>query len=85
MIHKLKTVEPFFFDIHRGLKTFEIRKDDRPFSAGDILHLQKWPELGGAEIQEVEVIYIMRDAPDFGLMPGYCLMGIRLLRWRKEA
>lgn len=37
--HHLKTVDPYYHAIADGTKTFEVRKDDRGFKVGDILHL----------------------------------------------
>jgi hypothetical protein len=39
-IHELKCVEPYFTDIITGMKSFEVRKNDRDFQVGDILHLR---------------------------------------------
>lgn len=39
MVHKLKTVQPFFDAVWSGEKTFEVRKNDRNFNIGDRLML----------------------------------------------
>lgn len=44
--HYLKTVQPYFDAIDQGLKTFEIRKNDRDFKVGDILVLLEEPQPG---------------------------------------
>ncbi len=45
--HSLKTVSPYFEAVESGAKTFEIRTTgDRYFSAGDVLLLQHWRNVG---------------------------------------
>lgn len=66
--HELKTLPPFFDAILEGRKTFEIRKDDRDFHVGDILHLREWTPafeyITGRELFK-RVTYITRfNQPD---------------------
>jgi ASC-1-like (ASCH) protein len=80
MRHQLKTIEPYFTAIKSKEKTFEIRKDDRnpKFEVGDFLTLDKWENNHFTGDSEFRVVtYILRDAPEFGLMPGYCIIGIK--------
>lgn len=42
MIHELKIYTEFFNDVLSGRKTFEIRKNDRPFQVGDLLALNEF-------------------------------------------
>ena len=42
MLHELK-IHPRFFDaVKNGIKTFEVRRNDRPFAVGDTLLLQEF-------------------------------------------
>jgi len=81
-IHELKCwIEPFEA-IVSGVKTFEYRRSDRDFNAGDVLHLrefqpkirpiEKWGYTGREHY--VRVTYIMREG--FGLPLEYCIMSI---------
>lgn len=40
--HKLKTVQPYFERCWLNSKTFEVRKNDRDFQAGDQVILQEY-------------------------------------------
>ncbi len=42
MIHELKIYPDFFNAVVSGKKTFEIRKNDRPFKEGDMLALNEY-------------------------------------------
>lgn len=74
---ELKTWPQFYSEVEANRKRYEIRKDDRPFAVGSVLHLREWDPATGAytgrECRRV-VAYLMRDYP--GLAPGYCLMSI---------
>ena len=41
-IHKLKLNAAYYDDSASGIKTFEIRNNDRNFKVGDILELREW-------------------------------------------
>ena len=64
-----------------GQKTFEVRKNDRDFKVGDILHLRNYshPEkeyLYGYAL--CEVTYILKGG-QFGLEEEYVIMGLKVL------
>lgn len=82
MMHALKIEPVYFKEVEAGRKTFELRKFDRPFLIGDKLLLQEWNgEYTRKEII-VEITYILHfneqsECEKFGLMPGFCILGIR--------
>lgn len=85
MKHELKTWPEYFQAVVSGVKTFEVRKNDRQFSPGDVLVLQEYdPRVLNKDsgtsytgrICEVEVCYFLDNF--VGIEPGYCLMAIRL-------
>lgn len=80
MRHDLKTAQPYYDDTRVGVLCFTIRRDDRPYRVGDVLNLAEYTGgvLTGAVIT-AKVIYLLRDAPQFGLMPGYVILGIEKL------
>lgn len=74
VIHELDCVTPFFEDVHQGLKTFEVRLNDRSFAVGDYLLLREL--VVADEAVEVTgrtcaatVTYIFEDG-QFGLLTG---------------
>lgn len=80
MTHALKTWKEFYSLLEKGDKTFELRKDDRPFEVGDILLAQEYDkekkEYSGKENPFV-ITFILRDAEALGLKKGYCVLGIK--------
>jgi len=80
MTHELKTIQPYFDEVANGNKTFEIRKFDRDYKVGDFLKLMEWNMEGHfftGNYRIKEVTYILSDAYDFGLIDGYCILGLR--------
>lgn len=84
--HTLKTLPPFFDAIARGDKTFEVRKDDRAFQAGDTLVLNHYdpekedhpfaaPRINKPDSIVLRCTYVLRGG-QFGIEPGYVVLGI---------
>ncbi len=80
--HRLKTRPEYYDDVLSGAKTFELRRDDRDFKVGDTVILEQFfPEnhryagYTGAEILK-KIVYILRNVPEFGLMPGFAILGL---------
>lgn len=79
-----KKIDPEYFNaVSTGAKRFELRKDEDDVQVGDVLILEEWvkkesfPGGGvytGAALT-VYVSYVLRDVPQFGLEPGYCIIG----------
>ena len=82
MTHELKTLPKYFEAVLIGSKKFEIRKKDRLFKEGDFLKLKEWrasdQEYTGREVLAV-VEFILEDVPHLGLMPGFCIMSVKVL------
>ena len=77
-VHYLKIKPEYYKDIECGLKTFELRKNDRDFQVGDILMLIKLDSEGNETDQVIKkkVNYILKDCPQYGLKEGYAILGI---------
>lgn len=75
--HQLKSWPEFFEPIAMGVKTFDLRKDDRGYSVGDDVQFEEInPRLDErtGKVATRRITYILRDFA--GLMPGYCILGI---------
>lgn len=78
MIHYLKISPEYFTAVACGAKTFEVRKDDRPFDVGDVLRLQEYEEeIYTGRVIDVIVTYILRDT--CYCKEGFCIIGIRII------
>ena len=87
MEHELKTDPEEWDEVAAGVKTFEIRKDDRGYAVGDILLLMKTRYTAAAMangkpleytgcVVRVGVSHVMRG-PVWGLEEGWVIMSIR--------
>jgi len=73
-VHELKTLPQYFGPVVEGIKTFEIRKDDRGYAVGDLLFLKEYENgsyTGNAVVKEV--IYTTA----FNQEPGYLVLAIK--------
>ena len=73
-VHYLKTWPEYFEAIKKGIKTFEVRLNDRNFLPGDELCLRKYlPEKRQYEPDciWVNVLYVL-EGPEFGIGEGVC-------------
>jgi hypothetical protein len=80
MEHTLKTLPKYFNAVCDGMKTFEVRKDDRNFQIGDTLILLRY-ENGESQRAEciAKITYILgRDEDEKMFVPqGYVILGIK--------
>lgn len=86
-LHTLKIKEEYYWEILKGSKTFELRKNDRDYQVGDLI---LFTDLSGellnqySDIQPIFVItYILENVPQYGLKDGYCILGIKRLVTQK--
>jgi len=78
--HYLKIYPEYFELVKKGLKTFELRKNDRDFNEGDILCLSEWDdklEQYTSKKLFCKITYVLKG-PSFGLSKGYCIMSIKV-------
>ena len=77
--HRLKTWPEFFAAVRSGVKTFELRRDDRGFEIGDQLFLEEFNPANNkytGNIETRDVSYVARNLPEeFGLKTGYGILG----------
>ncbi len=81
--HIEKKILPEYFKAVRAReKTFELRRDDSDYQVGDILDLREWDgeKFTGNRVTR-QITYILKDCPEYGLQPGYCILAIQSQGW----
>ncbi len=72
-----KKILPKYFDaVIHDKKKFEIREDEDDLQIGDAVILKEWDgeKYTGREVGR-NIVYVLRDVPEYGLMPGYVIFG----------
>lgn len=72
IIHK-KILSEYFEAVLSGEKRFEIRKDEDNIQVGDLVILHEYLDDFTGRTEGVKVRYVLRDIPEYGLMPGFCI------------
>ncbi len=78
-IHTLKITSDNFTNVITGLMSFQLRKDDRNYSKGDVLNLCEVDKdiVCTGRVQVCKVSHILTEAD--GLQKGYVLLNIKRL------
>lgn len=75
--HDLKCFPKFFGALWAGVKTFEVRRNDRDYKVGDELQLREWSLVDGYSGREIRFrVDYMLDDPAFGVAPGFVILGL---------
>lgn len=80
MTHELKTWPGPFGAMRLGLKSFEVRKDDRNFAVGDTLILKEFDPVEkkySGMFLEAKVIWKLPGG-QFGIALRHCVMSVKL-------
>lgn len=80
-LHVLKIKNEYLVEIFCGRKTFELRRDDRDYKVGDLIH---FVDINGDEVDTkefnkgnlYEITYILRNVPEYGLQDGFAILSI---------
>lgn len=89
-LHELKILHKYLIDVSLGKKTFELRKNDRDYQVGDLIHF--------IDIREdnitsnkcscepfidkntlYRITYVLKDVEKYGLDKDYCILAIKKL------
>lgn len=75
-VHK-KILPEYFEPVKKGIKKFELRKDEDDIQPNDFLVLDEWDgEKYTGRYFCSTVIYVLRNVPEYGLAEGYCIIGL---------
>lgn len=82
-VHYIRLATQYFDDVAAGIKTFELRKNDRDYKTGDILEMNEFKEgRNTGRVIRCRVVYMLDDYT--GLTDGYCILGTKVLEvWGK--
>lgn len=82
-VHQIRLAKSYFDDVANGIKTFELRKNDRGYKKGDILEMMEFADgKNTGRTVRVLVTYILEDYA--GIEDGYCIMATTLLNENGE-
>ena len=78
--HKLKINPDLFIEVREGRKTAEVRRDDRNYQVGDMLHIYPFDSVKKVRTSPDfccrEVTHKV-DGGQFGIEKGYCLLSMK--------
>ena len=78
-VHQIRLAKSYFDDVVNGIKTFELRKNDRGYKKGDILEMMEFADgKNTGRTVKVLVTYILEDYT--GIEDGYCIMATKLMK-----
>lgn len=75
--HEVKLASMSYDDVASGKRTFELRKNDRGYKVGDILHMLEFKngKHTGRTIK-ADIVYMLEEYT--GLVEDYCILGIKV-------
>ena len=86
-LHELKIKHEYLIEVDRGRKTFELRKNDRDYQVGDLIHFVDIDGnnhiIGNPAYNKklvFQITYVLKDVPEYGLDKDYCILGIKKLK-----
>lgn len=74
--HEVKINDEYYMDVLQGLKPFELRKLDRDYKVGDVVGFLTEDGRFRRDYRAV-ITYILKDVPQFGLMEGFGILGLK--------
>jgi uncharacterized protein YqfB (UPF0267 family) len=83
--HDVKSWPDFFAPVLSGEKSFELRKNDRNYQVGDVLHMREFDDRKGEYTGRVctkKITYVLTSSgpgaipPYWGLSQGYAILSL---------
>lgn len=80
-LHELK-LKTNYYGALSGIKTFELRKNDRDFQMGDLIHFvdANGKEIDWHEDNLYKITYILKNVPEYGLDKEYCILSLEKIK-----
>ena len=75
-MHELKIEPKWFDDVRNHKKNFEVRKYDRNYNVGDLVHLREFKDGEYTGRQVCRRIEYILEGGSYGLEEGYCILGL---------
>ena len=76
--HEINLEPKYYAAVIAGMKTFELRENDRDYQVGDEVKLMEWDEDGfTGRYYTITITYVLQDVPEYGLADGFCIFGWR--------
>lgn len=81
-IHDLKILPEYCTAVDKGVKTYELRFDDRNYAVGDMLILREWEngQYTGKRLT-AKITHILKDF--VGLTDGWAILSIKKMEGKK--
>lgn len=78
-----KILPIYYVAVEQNEKLFELRKDEDNVQVGDKLILREWDgqKYTGRALSR-EVTYVLRNVSEYGLMDGYCIIGLKHFQYQ---
>ena len=94
-LHEIKIKHKYLVQVDCGNKTFELRKNDRDYQVGDLIHFidikdedkefNTWGVEPAIDKDALyKITYVLKDVPEYGLDKDYCILGIKKLKIEEE-
>ena len=88
-LHELKIKHEYLVEVAIGVKTFELRKNDRDYQVGDLIHFVDIKDTKQNDKCDCDIYidnntlykitYVLKDVPQYGLDKDYCILAIKKL------
>ena len=82
-LHELKIEDEYFIEVLRANKTFELRKNDRDYQVGDLIH---FVDIDGNPSYNEKLVFqitsVLQNVQEYGLDKDYCILEIKKLEIR---
>ena len=91
-LHELKIKHEYLVEVATGVKTFVLRKNDRNYQVGDLIHFVDIKDTKQNDKCDCDIYidkntlykitYILKDVPQYGLDKDYCILAIKKMEIR---